>query len=339
MIRWSTDNTTGTRSVYTYDAGNRLTKATNYPSNNGSHTYDYSYDKAGNRTTTKVDGVQTQTLTFNGVNQITSTGYGYDAAGNRTTDGATGKTITYDAANRMTGTTGGGNTVTYTYAGVDMRELIGKTTGYGTTFTYTYGREDRNGNPLLETFTRDGKLYSIDYDPTGTPIALNVPGGNQHFYALDGHGTVQSLVNDNGVESGTYTYTPYGDLLNATGPGDAVGQNVYRHQLGFIDSGTGGTNWTKHGIRWNDNTTATWTTLDPMNFVLDPSNGNRYLFAAANPINNTDPTGRTCVGAVAITIGSALVFGGSVSTANVPVALGSAIVFAGSALEAIDQCG
>lgn len=294
LIRWSVDHTTGDRSIYTYDSGNRLTKATNYQG----HTYDYTYDKAGNRTTTKVDGALTQSLSFNAVNQISTTGYTFDGAGNRTRDGSTGKNLAYDAANRMTSATGGGNTVTYSYAGRDQRELIGKTTGFGTDFAYTYGREDRNGNPLLETFTRDGKLYSIDYDPDGTPIALNIPGGNQHFYALDGQGTVQSLVNDNGVESGTYTYTPYGDILGATGPGDAVGQNVYRHTLGFIDSGTGGTNWTKHGIRWNDNTTGTWTTQDPLSFVLDPRNGNRYAFAGSDPVNNVDPTGFSCATAI-----------------------------------------
>jgi RHS repeat-associated protein len=101
-------------------------------------------------------------------------------------------------------------------------------------------------------------------------------------------------LNYHGIQIGTCTL--YGDVLCAIGPGDAVGANVYRHQLGFIDDNAGGAGWTKHGIRWNDNTTGTWTTQDPLTFVLEPESGNRYLFANGDPINNTDPTGRNAFG-------------------------------------------
>ncbi|WP_181310919.1 hypothetical protein [Nocardioides campestrisoli] len=85
-----------------------------------------------------------------------------------------------------------------------------------------------------------------------------------------------------------YTYSVHGDILTSTGPGDAAGQSVYRHTLGFHDNGTATTGYTKHGIRWNDNLTGTWTTQDPLNAPMDPANGNRYLYASGDPINNQD---------------------------------------------------
>ncbi|WP_375474564.1 hypothetical protein [uncultured Jatrophihabitans sp.] len=42
-------------------------------------------------------------------------------------------------------------------------------------------------------------------------------------------------------------------------------------------------------------TTGNWTQQDALNALnapLDPNNANRYAYAADNPINNTDPSGR-----------------------------------------------
>ncbi|WP_344272375.1 hypothetical protein [Actinomadura napierensis] len=52
LRQWSTDNAVNKTSVYTYDKGNRLTKATGV---NG-HDYGYAYDDDGNRTSQTVDG-------------------------------------------------------------------------------------------------------------------------------------------------------------------------------------------------------------------------------------------------------------------------------------------
>ncbi|MEK8108142.1 hypothetical protein NKG94_30455 [Micromonospora sp. M12] len=80
LRQWQTDHHRGGAvSLYTYDQGNRLTKATDIDGK----TYDYAYDSNGNRTSEKVNGATTQTLTYNAGNQITSSGYSHDGAGNQ----------------------------------------------------------------------------------------------------------------------------------------------------------------------------------------------------------------------------------------------------------------
>jgi YD repeat-containing protein len=128
VIRWSSNNLTSQVSTYTYDTSNRLTAVSNY---NG-HAYAYTYDKAGNRLTAKVDGTTVQTLTYNSGNQISNTGYAFDAAGNRTTDPNQG-TLTYNAAGQTTTRTKSGVTTNYTWGGGDQNELVSTTTGTATT--------------------------------------------------------------------------------------------------------------------------------------------------------------------------------------------------------------
>ena len=41
--------------------------------------------------------------------------------------------------------------------------------------------------------------------------------------------------------------------------------------------------------RWYDPTTGNWTQQETLNAPLDPANGDRYAYAADDPINNADP--------------------------------------------------
>ena len=58
----------------------------------------------------------------------------------------------------------------------------------------------------------------------------------------------------------------------------------------LFDRGTG---WRKHGTRWNDTITGRWTTQDPITRLNNPNRANPYQYADCDPINNTDPTGRS----------------------------------------------
>jgi RHS repeat-associated protein len=281
VIRWSVDNLNAARSIYSYVASNRLTGVTNY----GGHDYAYAYDKASNRTSTKIDGVQVQGLAYNSGNQISSAGYSHDASGNRTADPAQG-TFTYNAAGQMTNRTNGSSSSTYTWGGGDQNELVSTTTGASTT-SYVYGQNDRNGVPIIQSFTKNGQTSYLDTDPSGSPIALQGPGGTTDYYALDNQGTPVSLVNNAGAVTATYTYDPAGKQLTATGTSAAA--NPLRYTQGLLDEGTG---WLKHGVRFHDTTTANWTAQDQLSQILDPDAASRYAYVGGNPRNYLDPTGR-----------------------------------------------
>jgi RHS repeat-associated protein len=51
------------------------------------------------------------------------------------------------------------------------------------------------------------------------------------------------------------------------------------------------TGWTLNGARYYDAGEGRWTQMDTLDAPLDPSNANRYAYAANNPVNYVDPTG------------------------------------------------
>ncbi|WP_198675884.1 RHS repeat-associated core domain-containing protein [Kribbella monticola] len=282
-IRWSVNNLTAARSIYTYDTSNRLTAVSNY----GGHDYAYTYDKNSNRTSVKVDGTTTQTLTYNTGNQISSSGYNHDKLGRRTADPAQG-TLTYNAPGQMTSRDNGSSgSSSYVWAGADQNELVSTTTGSSTT-SYVYGLPDANGVPTIQSFTKNGQLTYIDTDPTGSRIELQGPSGTD-YYTLDNQGSPIGLINAAGAITATYTYDPAGKQLTATGTSAAT--NPYRYTQGLLDENTG---WIKHGQRWHDTTTANWTSIDPVDLLLQPDAASRYGYVAGNPINHLDPAGRGC---------------------------------------------
>ncbi len=309
VIKWSTNNLTSARSDYTYDFSNRLTAVSNY---NG-HSYAYTYDKAGNRLTAKVDGTTTQTLTYNSGNQISSAGYTHDASGNRTA-GPNQGTLTYNAAGQTITRTKNSVVTNYAWAGGDQNELVSTNTGTAST-SYVYGRSDRNGVPTMESFTKNGLTTYLDTDPSGSPIALTT-GANVDYYTLDNQGSPVGLTSSAGTVSATYTYDPSGQQTAATGSSAAA--NPLRYTQGLLDEQTG---WLKRGVRFHDTTTANWTAQDPLSQIMNPDAASRYAYSDGNPANLTDPTGLDTGGCIISTglmlTGFAAIGVATVSTAGV----------------------
>lgn len=137
LIQYLVNNKTGAVTKLGYDTSNRLTSVSNWIGKD----YTYSYDANGNRTSTRINGVTTQTLTFNADNQIATSGFGYDKAGRRTADPKGGSTSWNDLGQAVTqtkGTTKGA----LAYAGLGQNELIRQTSG-STVNTYTFGRDSQ----------------------------------------------------------------------------------------------------------------------------------------------------------------------------------------------------
>jgi len=215
-------------------AASRLSGVTNY----GGHTYNYAYDVNGNRTSTTVDAVTTQALTFNAGNQITNPGYSFNNAGQQT-HAPTNGTLTYNGAGQMTTQTGTTTSSTYTYAGPGQDELLTQNLTAGDSYKFVYGRDSDHGTPMIDSMVKNGSVNYFDNDPTGIPLAIHLSGGQADFYVLDGNGTPVALIDGTGTQTGTYTYDPYGTQTSATGTGTAFDINPYRYTTGIIDRSTG----------------------------------------------------------------------------------------------------
>jgi RHS repeat-associated protein len=276
LRRWQRDEISGVISVFSYDHANRLTGATNV----AGHTYDYTYDANGNRTSVKVDGSTTQSLSFNSANQITNTGYGYDAAGNLTA--APGAIYTYNAAAQMTSATVNGTARPHTYAGTNQIEMMTADNMHA-----VYGRNNQQGQPWLQSYDHGSTPTYVERDGRGTTLGLR-SAGNDFTTILDGLGSVAAVVATDGSIASRYTYDPFGGLVSVTETG--LNQpNVIRFASGIFDEATA---LTKFGKRFYDPAVGRFTQPDSLNVIGQPDRGNRYAYGADNPVNNIDPNGQ-----------------------------------------------
>ncbi|MFF5173090.1 RHS repeat-associated core domain-containing protein [Micromonospora sp. NPDC000089] len=277
LRQWQKDEITAVINEFSYDKANRLTRATNYDDK----TYGYSYDSNGNRTvvTTYSSGGTSSTagLAHNSANQMDSrlnpASSLYDGRGNLTS----GSTRAYNSANQMTTASG----TTYAYAGTDQVEL----TRAGTT-TMQYGMKDQHGMAWLQSWTANGSTAYVERDGLGTPLGLRT-GTTDNAYVLDALGSVVAIVKANGTVAATYKYDPWG-IATTTDEYDLGQTNLVRYASGTFDSNTG---FTKFGQRWYSPQQGRFTQQDNLNFIGNPGKGNRYAYAACNPVTHTDPTG------------------------------------------------
>ncbi|MBD8661493.1 hypothetical protein IFT72_14990 [Frigoribacterium sp. CFBP 8754] len=288
-LQWSKDNITGQTTSYTYDSAGRVTKVAQ-AGGTGANTSTYTYDARGNRLTAVTTGAapSSQTLTYNAANQITTAGYSYDGAGNMTANPTTA--FTYNAAQQMTKAVKGSVTSTYTYAGIEQKAVLSQSVSSGVSYKTTYGKADQNGNPTIATYTGNTSSSHVYSDPiTGQALMLTTSSDIATLYIWDGIGNPVGLLTDFSTNAFSYTYDPYGTrTLAAGGTGNGAGQNPYSFKSGIQDRASG---LVKFGLRWYDATSGTWTQQDTLDAPLDPSNANRYGYAAGDPVNFADFTG------------------------------------------------
>ncbi|WP_349897793.1 RHS repeat domain-containing protein [Parafrigoribacterium soli] len=346
-LQWSKDNLSGQVTAYSYDAGGRLTGATQ-SGGTGANTYAYTYDANGNRLTATVTGAtpSSQTFTANAANQITSTGYSYDGAGNLTAD--TTGTNTYNGAEQMTSVTRSGGTYSYTYAGASQNEVLSETTPTHGSVALVYGRPDQQGQPVVEQVILNGTATGyVEHDPvTGQPLMLRTSSGIESLYVFDGTGNPAALITDYATQAYAYSFDPYGTaILTAGGGGGGEQQNPYLFKGGIQDRTTG---WVHFGARWYNPTTGRFTQQDTLDTPLSPANANRYAYAGGDPLNNLDPSGEglfECVVALVEVLGSGLIAGAAI-LAEFPTAgldtvatVGASLLFIAAAANAGYVCG
>lgn len=144
---------------------------------------------------------------------------------------------------------------------------------------------DSNGwiSRILAETDRDGNLKTF-YTLGEELISLRRP-EEVRYYLYDGHGSVRMLSDEVGTVTDTYTYDAYGNLLEGTGET----KNDFLFYGEQYDSNTG---FYYLRARYMNPTTGTFITMDTYpGSIFDPVSLHRYLYANANPVMNSDPTG------------------------------------------------
>ena len=213
-------------------------------------------------------------------------------------------TYEYDNNGNLIKQTGDKN-VTYAYD--KKNHLLQATVQKGNAVTiesYTY---DYAGNRVSKEVNENGKTYYVidessglaqvaaETDETGTitcSYTLNADerismerGGKTSYYLCDGHGNVRGLVNEEGTITDSYSYDAYGNLLQAEG--ETKNDFLY---TGEQYNATTGLYYLR--ARYMNPSTGTFISMDSyQGNIYDPISLHKYLYANANSVMNTDPTG------------------------------------------------
>jgi RHS repeat-associated protein len=284
--------TTGRTVTYSDDDVYRLTQEqVDEPGAANDLTISYSYDAVGNRTRMQRNGTPTSYVYDNRDRLLTETSGAvtqtatYDNNGNLLArgDGAVTDAYAYDAENRLIAAAMQSGThpgpVAYTYDADGMR--IGRTAG-GLTTAFLLDKNQDNAQvvvetagPTVSTFTYGRRLIAQTRTGTGTA-----------FYLSDGQLSTRQLAAPAGAVSDAYTYDAFGVPLAAVG----TTPNAYRYAGEQFDSSVG---LYYLRARYYAPQSGRFITQDPFDGVLaDPLSLHRYLYARANPVDFSDPTGK-----------------------------------------------
>jgi RHS repeat-associated protein len=262
----------GSASVsYGYNSDDELSSA-------GSNNYVYNAD--GDPTTSDGTSGYSYQASTDELQSGPTTSYGYDDLGQRTSttldgQGAQGTTdYSYDQAGRLTKVAPGegeGPGSSYSYDGNGL--LASETIGNQTT---QFAWDTSNGLPLPLSDGTNDYLYG----PTGVPFEQINTNGNPTYLHQDQLGSTRLLTDQDGMVTGSDTYTPYGSLSGSTG----TATTPFGYAGQYTDPATG---FEYDQARWYDPSTAQFLTPDP----LDALTQQPYDYAADDPTSLTDPTG------------------------------------------------
>lgn len=262
-----------TRTIqYSYDALYRLTSA-EYDDGN---FFNYTYDSVGNRLSETTQFTNT-IYAYDASNRLTSVNgvpYSWDANGNLLSDGE--NTFSYDHANRLMSWTDGTDVYAFAYNGLGDRL---QQTVNGVTANYTLDL-----NTGLTQVLADGTnsyLYGVGrIGQSSQPLLLD----EWAYHLPDALGSVRQLTDANGAIGMAQSYEPYGESLGAFGSQATA--------YGFAGEWTDASGLQYLRARYYAPDLARFTSRDPwQGDSQNPMSYNSWLYAYANPINLTDPSG------------------------------------------------
>ena len=217
------------------------------------------------------------------------TSYTYDDNGNLVKQsGETSIDYSYDKENHLLrATIQKGNSVTveaytYDYAGNRTSKTINEsnTTYYvsdtSATLTMVVAETNEAGEEIA-SYTRGEELLSME------------KGGQICYYLYDGHGSVRALTNEAGEVTDQYSYDAYGNLLEKEGSTE----NEFLYTGEQYNANTG---LYYLRARYMNPSTGTFISMDSyQGSIYEPVTLHKYLYANANPVMYTDPSGYSAV--------------------------------------------
>jgi RHS repeat-associated protein len=211
--------------------------------------------------------------------------YEYDLNGNLiriiSTDKAT--FYTYDANNRLIrATVQSGNDVAveeYEYDFEANRTVKKSELGY-----VRYLLDTNSGlTQVLAELDYDGN--EIAYYTRGFELISQERNGDISYYLYDGHNSVRSLTDKDGRITDTYNYDAFGILISSTGNTE----NNYLYCGEQFDYATG---LYYLRARYMNPSTGTFISMDVyQGTAFEPVSLHKYLYANANPVMYSDPSG------------------------------------------------
>jgi RHS repeat-associated protein len=269
--------------TYGYDQGHRLISAVTTVGGAVTDSRSYTYDLAGNRLSQTING-QTTNYQYDADNRLVSAGqtqYTYDNNGNliSSNDGTGTTTYKYDYENRLVQVVSPSGAVTnYTY---DFRGNRVSSSSGGQTVNYLVSANGALPNVVAEY---DSQGNEIAYYTYGEQLISQSRGGTASYYLYDATGSTRQLVNAAGTVTDTYTYDPYGNLLNETG----TTTNEFLFQGTQLDAFTG---LYYMRARYMDPSKGTFLTKDDLIVIPGTAAPNPYSFAGGDPTSFADPSG------------------------------------------------
>ena len=253
--------------------------------------YTYAYDNVSNRILKTENGAATEYV-YNALNQLVSdseTTYEYDLNGNliRVISTANSALYEYNSENKLVKVTvQNGVLVTeesyaYDYQGNRTSKSTHKSNGE---YEYTkYLNDNSSLTNVLAEIDENGTakcVYTI-----GADLISQERNGRTSFYLYDGHGSVVGLTDESGRVTDTYVYDAFGNLLKSTGSTE----NCYRYCGEQFDETTG---LYYLRARYMDTSTGRFISQDSyVGSISDPISLHKYLYANANPVMLSDPSG------------------------------------------------
>lgn len=280
-----TNATNGSLSyTYGYDTLDRITSAAQT-----SFTAGFTYDADGNRLTQTgtYSTTQTPSTTSNRLASITgypqNRTYSYDAAGDVLSN--TANILTYNDRGRMKTAQAGSSTTTYLVNALGQR--IEKSGGSAGTVIFMY---DESGH-LLGEYTSTGALTQETVWLGDTPVATLRPNGSgiSIYYVHADHLNTPKIISQPSSNKAAWRWDqdPFGSLLPTQNP-QGLGSFVYnlRFPGQYYDQ--------ESGLNYNyrrdyDSGTDRYIESDPLG--LRGGSYSTYVYAAANPVQFTDPFG------------------------------------------------